>query len=121
LESTVNFRDKNYLFTRLELSDKIGLAQDNVFGRHGLIDDHLGATGIHDAGEDDHLLAEEWNRVGAFTFGGVRDLLATEKLRLGFGAAVTFYHVADNLQTIYGSSPTSVQIFLRLRPGKMSH
>jgi mono/diheme cytochrome c family protein len=122
LESTVNFRDKNYLFTRLELGDKIGLLQENVFGRRGLIDDHHhDEMDGNDTGEDDHLLAEQWNRVGAFTFGGVRDLVATPKLRFGVGAAVTFYHVADNLKSLYGSSPTSLQIFLRLRPGKLNH
>jgi hypothetical protein len=121
LESTVNFQDKNYLFTRLELGDKIGLLQDNVFGRRGLIvDHHTGESGAGDAGED-HSLAEQWNRVGAFTFGLVRDIVANPKLRVGIGADVTFYHVADNLKGLYGSSPTSFQIFLRFRPGKMSH
>jgi hypothetical protein len=121
LESTVNFKDKNYLFTRLELNDKIGLLQDNVFGRRGLVvDHHAGESGAGDASED-HSLAEQWNRVGAFTFGGVRDIVASEKLRVGIGADVTFYHVADNLKGLYGSSPTSFQIFLRFRPGKMSH
>lgn len=116
-ESTVNFKDKNYLFTRLELGDKIGLLQDNVFGRSGLVGDHH----MENAGEDDHTLAEQWNRVGAFTFGGVRDVIANPKLRVGIGADVTFYHVTDNMKGLYGSSPTSFQIFLRFRPGKMSH
>jgi mono/diheme cytochrome c family protein len=115
-ESTANFKDKNYLFTRLELGDKIGLLQENVFGRRGLIDDHHHAD---DSGGEHSNLAEQWNRIGAFTFGGVRDLVASPKLRVGVGASVTFYHVPDGLQPIYGSSPTSLQVFLRFRPGKM--
>jgi mono/diheme cytochrome c family protein len=120
-ESTLNFKDKNYLFTRLELGDKIGLLQENVFGRRGLIDDHHHDDDIdgNDSGDEHSTLAEQWNRIGAFTFGGVRDLVAKPKLRVGIGAGVTFYHVPDGLQPIYGSSPTSFQIFLRLRPGKM--
>jgi mono/diheme cytochrome c family protein len=117
-ESTANFKDKNYLFTRLELGDKIGLLQENIFGRAGLVDDHHS----DEIGSDEHSsLAEQWNRVGAFTFGGVRDIVASPKLRLGIGASATFYHVPDPLKPVYGSSPTSFQIFLRFRPGKMGH
>ncbi len=121
LESTVNFLDKNYFYTRMELGDKTGLLRENVFGRAGLVDedhDHdLG--GGHDDPHDERL--EQWFRVGAFTFGGVRDFVATDRLRMGVGAGVTFYHVPDGLKQIYGSSPTSFQVFLRIRPGKMNH
>jgi hypothetical protein len=118
LESTVNFIERNYLYTRLELGDKIGLLRENVFGRAGLVEDHHHED---DLGGGHDELAERWHRVGSFTFGGVRDLVANEKLRVGVGAGVTFYHVPDGLKPLYGSSPTSFQIFLRLRPGKMSH
>jgi mono/diheme cytochrome c family protein len=122
-ESTVNFRDKNYLFTRLELGDKIGLLQENIFGRAGLVDHHHPSDeiGINDSGDEHSDLAEQWNRVGAFTFGGVRDIIVNPKLRLGVGASATFYHVPEPLKAVYGSNPTSFQIFLRFRPGKMSH
>jgi hypothetical protein len=115
--------NKNYLFTRLELGDKTGLLRENVFGRAGLLvedDDHSGTSGAGHGDEHDARL-EQWFRVGAFTFGGVRDFVATEKLRMGLGAGLTFYHVPGGLRSIYGSSPTSVQIFLRIRPGRMSH
>jgi hypothetical protein len=120
-ESTANFKDKNYLFTRLELGDKAGLLQENVFGRSGLVTDHhhAGETGAGGLGDEHDELAERWFRVGAFTFGGVRDVVATPKLRVGIGASATFYHVPDGLKPVYGSSPTSFQIFLRFRPGKM--
>ncbi|MEW6127316.1 MAG: c-type cytochrome [Acidobacteriota bacterium] len=121
VESTVNFLDKNYLFTRLELADKNGLLQDNIFGRPGLVS----AKNLDDI-EQGHLdpldeLRERWFRVGAFTFGGVRDVFASSKLRVGIGANLTLYHVPDGLKPIYGSSPKSYQIFVRFRPGKMSH
>ena len=117
-ESTVNFLDKNYLYTRLELGDKIGLLRENVFGRAGLVDDHH--HNEERIGDEHHDLAERWHRVGAFSFGGVRDVLANEKLRVGIGAAVTFYHVPGALQPLYGASPKSYQLFVRLKPGKMS-
>ncbi|HJQ26125.1 MAG TPA: hypothetical protein VKA60_19560 [Blastocatellia bacterium] len=116
-ESTVNFVDKNYLYTRVELGDKAGLLEENIWGRAGLVPaQHVGDEIDH---HDD--LADRWFRVGAFTFGGVRDIIAEPGLRVGIGADVTFYHVADGLQSVYGSSPKSVRFFLRLRPGKMSH
>jgi mono/diheme cytochrome c family protein len=122
-ESTVNFLDKNYFFTRLELGDKTGLLRENVFGRAGLIiegDDHGHTSGAGHGDEHDARL-DQWFRVGGFTFGGVRDFVATEKLRMGLGAGLTFYHVPDGLKPIYGSSPKSFQIFLRFRPGRMNH
>jgi hypothetical protein len=131
LESTANFLDKNYLYTRLELGDKIGLLQENIFGRAGLVDhhaddhladDHLGPAFHIPALEPEHNdLADRWFRVGAFTFGGVRDIVADAKFRVGIGADVTFYHVPEGLKSLYGSSPTSFHLFLRIRPGKMGH
>lgn len=116
-ESTANFMDKNYLYTRLELVDRIGLLRENIFGRAGLIDDS------HHSGDDVEMDGhfEPVFRVGAFTFGGVRDIFADPKWRLGVGADVTFYHVPAALEPIYGSNPTSFHLFLRLRPGKMEH
>jgi hypothetical protein len=112
-ESTVNFLDKNYLYTRLELVDKGGLLQENIFGRPGLEESHL----LGDPDPHDH--PDQVFRVGAFTFGGVRDIIAGPRLRVGLGADVTFYHVPDGLRPVYGSSPSSFHFFLRFRPGKM--
>ena len=116
LESTVNFLDKNYLYTRLELVDKEGLLQENIFGRPGLNASHLVGNG-----PDTNNHSDQAFRVGAFTFGGVRDIIAGAKLRVGIGADVTFYHVPDGLKPIYGSNPSSFHVFLRMRPGKIKH
>ncbi|MEK6406375.1 MAG: c-type cytochrome [Acidobacteriota bacterium] len=115
-ESTANFLDRNYLYTRLELVDKQGLLEENIFGRRGLDEFHPIGNGF-ELGDR----FEQFFRVGAFTFGGVRDIVADSKLRVGIGADVTFYHVPDGLKPIYGSSPTSFHFFLRIRPGKMKH
>jgi hypothetical protein len=115
-ESTGNFSDKNYLYTRLELADKAGLLEENIFGRRGLDDSRRVINGI-DVGER----FDQTFRVGAFTFGGVRDVVSQPKLRVGIGADVTFYHVPAGLEPVYGSNPTSYHVFLRIRPGKMAH
>jgi hypothetical protein len=94
-ESTVNFKRSNYGFTRLELVDK-----DELFPT---------AT-IHPA-----------YRIGAFTFGGVRDLLQSHAWQVGLGADVTFYSKPSVLDASYGTNPVSFQIFLRFRPALSEH
>jgi hypothetical protein len=91
LESTVNFLRRDYAFTRLELVDK-----DELFPQ----------AATHPA-----------YRVGAYTFGGVRDVVQNRAWQLGLGADVTVYSKPGALDTAYGSRPVSFQIFLRVRPG----
>ena len=121
-ESTVNFKDKNYLYTRLELGDKNGLLEENIWGRAGLEDthDHVDEVLVADANPHNDL-ADRWFRVGAMTFGGVRDIISESRLRVGLGADVTFYHVPDGLKSVYGSQPVGFRFFVRLKPGKMAH
>jgi hypothetical protein len=101
-ESTVNFQDKNYLYTRLELVDKNALLRDADRALLGIADHH------------------PLFRIGAYTFGGARDFYTTEKLRIAIGGDATFYSKPDILDRIYGSRPVSYKFFLRFRPGKMS-
>jgi hypothetical protein len=74
--------DKNYLYGRLELVDKKDLLEENIFGRRGL----LGANPVQ---------LGRLFRVGAFTLGGVRDIIA--KMRLGIGGDITAYQIPDGL------------------------
>ncbi len=92
LESTLNFRLRNYAFSRLELVDK-----DELFSQ---------AT-VHPA-----------YRIGAYTFGGERDLIQNRAWQLGLGADVTVYSKPAVLDASYGNNPVSFQIFLRMRPGR---
>jgi hypothetical protein len=92
LESTFNFWRRNYAFSRMELVDK-----DELFPQ----------VSIHPA-----------YRIGAYTFGGVRDLIQNRAWQLGMGADVTFYSKPAVLDTAYGNRPVSFQIFLRMRPGR---
>lgn len=101
-ESTVNFRDRNYLYTRLELADKNQLLRDDDRTRLGIADHHPSF------------------RIGAYTFGGARDIWNTEKHSLAIGSDITFYSKPSILDSIYGTNPVSWKIFMRLRPQKMS-
>jgi hypothetical protein len=91
LESTLNFMRRDYVFTRLELVDK-----DELFPQ----------AAVHPA-----------YRIGAYTFGGVRDLVQNSAWQLGLGADVTFYSKPAVLDAAYGNRPVSFQVFLRVRPG----
>jgi hypothetical protein len=95
IESTLNFMNRNYAFTRLELVDK-----DELFPQSPV-----------------HLAY----RIGAYTIGGVRDFVQTHAWQLGIGADVTFYSKPAALNASYGNRPVSFQIFLRVRPGTSQH
>ena len=100
-ESIVRFFDRNYVYTRLELADKNQLLRDADRLRLGITDHHPAF------------------RIGAFTFGADRDIWRSERLTAAIGGDVTFYSKPDVLNPIYGDSPVSYRIFLRIRPGEM--
>jgi hypothetical protein len=101
VESTANFLDKNYLYTRLELVDKDDLLRPSDRSL-------LGITHTHPS-----------FRIGAYTFGGVRDVWNNDKVSTAIGADVTFYSTPAILDRIYGDHPVSWKLFLRIRPAKM--
>jgi hypothetical protein len=100
-ESTVNFLDKNYLYTRLELVDKDELLRPSDRALLGITDDHPSF------------------RIGGYTFGGVRDIWTNDKVSMGIGSDLTFYSKPSILDRIYGNNPVSWKLFFRIRPGKM--
>jgi hypothetical protein len=91
LESTLNFLRRDYAFTRLELVDK-----DELFPQ----------AALHPA-----------YRIGAYSFGGVRDLVHNRAWQFGVGTDVTIYSKPGALDAAYGNYPVSFEIFLRMRPG----
>jgi hypothetical protein len=100
-ESTVNFLDKNYLYTRLELVDKDELLREEDRTLLGITDHHASF------------------RIGAYTFGGLRDIWQTDKISFGVGSAITFYSKPAILDQLYGNNPVGWKLFLRVRPGRM--
>lgn len=102
-ESTVNFLDKNYVYTRLELVDKNSLLSHDEAHDLGLTTDH------------------PVFRIGAYTFGYARDVWNTDKLSFALGSDFTFYSKPNVLDEVYGDSPTSYRFFIRIRPSRMKH
>src|SRR6266566_1762203 len=100
-ESTINFMDKNYIYTRLELVDKNELLRATDRALLGIKDAHPSF------------------RIGAYTFGGVRDIWNTKKFSLAIGSDLAFYSKPAVLDRLYGNNPVSWRLFLRLRPSKM--
>ncbi|HSY98090.1 MAG TPA: hypothetical protein VK788_01225 [Terriglobales bacterium] len=94
-ESTLNFLARNYAYTRLELVDK-----DELFPEDPTHPSY---------------------RIGAYTFGGVRDLVHSQHWQVGLGGDVTFYSKPAALDPIYGDNPVSFHVFVRIRPGLMEH
>ncbi|HEX8650169.1 MAG TPA: hypothetical protein VF708_04960 [Pyrinomonadaceae bacterium] len=102
-ESTLNFLDKNYVYTRLELVDKKDLLSHEDLHRLGFEDGH-----------------HPQFRIGAYTLGYARDVWTTEKISLAVGSDVTLYSKPAALDPLYGGRPTSYRFFIRLRPNRMS-
>lgn len=87
---------KNAIFGRAEL---VQVETDKLLG-----DD----VHVHDAALTD--------TVGAFTLGGVRDIVSWKGFESGLGASATFYAVPQRLTSTHGDHPVSFQVFFRLRP-----
>jgi hypothetical protein len=87
LESTLNFRNVHWLWTRIENVDR----------------------------EETHDTPQ--GRIQAWTAGYERELpTGSMPLRAGLGVQATFYGVPPHLKPVYGNHPTGVTMFLRLRP-----
>jgi hypothetical protein len=86
---------RNYAFSRIELVDKDELFPDNQ--------------------------SYPSYRIGAYTFGGARDLVQSRLWQLALGADFTFYSKPASLDSAYGQNPVSFQIFLRVRPALSHH
>lgn len=101
-ESTLNFFDKNYVYTRLELVDKNNLLSNDEAQSLGFATEHPSF------------------RIGAYTFGYVRDVWNTSRFSIGLGSDFTVYSKPALLDSLYGDNPTSNRFFVRVRPSRMS-
>jgi len=86
---------RNYLFSRLELVDKDELFPDNP--------------------------SQPNFRIGAYTFGGARDVLRSRLWQVALGADLTLYSKPETLNATYGERPVSFQVFIRIRPMSAGH
>jgi hypothetical protein len=98
LESTLRFRARNYVWTRIENADRSnGLILGNNFLPPGFQEEPIGRVQVYTAGYD-------------------RDIPLLLHLQSAIGAQVTTYGVPQVLRSVYGRNPVGVAIFVRLRP-----
>jgi mono/diheme cytochrome c family protein len=96
IESNYNWADRHYLFGRIENVEKNELfpASDPR--------------------------SEQQFKVNAFSLGYARDIGRSRGFETALGAMATVSAKPDALDRVYGKSPVSVQVFLRIRPRRMS-
>ena len=97
-ESTVRFRDSNYVWTRIENAER---SNELILG------ENLLPPGFQE---------RPIGRVQGYTLGYDHDVKLVPHLASAIGAQVTTYGVPNQLQSIYGQHPVGVSIFVRLRP-----
>jgi hypothetical protein len=97
-ESLVRFATRNYAYTRIEDVDRT---------TELLLDEQPVPPGFEE---------EPAGRVQAYTLGYDRDFDLVPHLASALGAQVTTYTVGSRLEPAYGSDPTGVTVFVRLRP-----
>ena len=99
LESTVNFQNRNWVWTRIENVDR----------------DRTLLTGETPAAL--HVEEDPIARIQSYTLGYERDLpLRPSFLNVGIGAQITGYGIPSLLRSVYGQHPVSISFFLRVRP-----
>ncbi|HEX5042602.1 MAG TPA: hypothetical protein VFV75_06830, partial [Candidatus Polarisedimenticolaceae bacterium] len=95
LEGTLTYGDRNHVSGRYERVDRTGLVD------------------VSDPESDPEVAVQ------AFTVGWSRDVAHLFKLPLAAGVAFTVYDKPDVLDPVYGDSPTSAYVYLRLRAPRM--
>jgi hypothetical protein len=98
LESTVRFRTRNYVWTRIENVDR---SNELLLGENPL------PPGFRE---------QPIGRVQAYTFGYDHDFDLIPRVASAIGAQFTTYGVADALKPIYSSHPVGFALFVRFRP-----
>jgi hypothetical protein len=97
-ESTLQFLSKNYVWTRLENAER---SSELLVGENPL---------------PPNFTEQPIGRVQAYTLGYDRDINLVPHIASALGAQFTIYTTPSALQSIYGSHPLGVALFLRLRP-----
>jgi len=98
LESTLRFRTRNSVWTRIENAER---SNELVIGENVL---------------PPPFLEKPIGRVQAYTFGYDRDFDFVPHLASALGVQFTAYVTPSMLQSIYGSHPVGLVVFARFRP-----
>jgi len=97
-ESTIQFKNKNYAWTRIENVDR---TNELLVGENPL------PPGFEE---------RYFTRVQAYTLGYDRDVGRIPHVSTAIGGQVMLYGVPDVLRSEYGRHPVTVVLFLRVRP-----
>lgn len=101
------------IFDALLVEGTHRMSQHVFYSRVEVVDVETGLLlGGHEGEADGHGAP---STVLAMTVGALRDLPAVKGFELGLGGDVTFHRSPDRLAGLYGSSPVSFKVFLRLR------
>jgi hypothetical protein len=91
---------------------------DHVYGRAEWVEKDRRLLQFKGADVSPAIEVPEIAEIGALTFGYFRDLVIARTLRLGAGGDVTAYSFPSALEPVYGDTPISVHVFLRVRWGE---
>lgn len=97
-ESTARFQTRNYVWTRLENTDR---SNELVLGENPF---------------PANFQEQPAGRVQAYTFGYDRDIDLLPHVATAIGAQVTVNGVGESFKSVYGSHPAGVAVFVRIRP-----
>jgi hypothetical protein len=98
LESTLQFLNRNYAWTRIENVDR---TNELLLGENPL---------------PPGFAERYFTRVQAYTAGYDREVGHVPHFSTAIGGQFTWYGVPDTLKSFYGSHPVGVVVFLRVRP-----
>src|SRR5262245_19193918 len=135
-ESTAKFRRRNWIWTRIENADRDrtllpvqtvqqipGCLLCGVVGRGAsLLDDdskviRLDHSILGPDGTPITIEEEPIGRIQAYTLGYEREVpIGVPWLNAGLGGQFTWYTLPPQLRSVYGDRPSTVVVFLRLRP-----
>jgi hypothetical protein len=91
---------------------------DHVYGRAEWVEKDRRLLQFKGADVSPAIEVPEIAEIGALTFGYLRDFVIARALRLGAGGDVTAYSFPSALEPVYGDTPISVHVFLRVRWGE---
>jgi hypothetical protein len=91
---------------------------DHVYGRAEWVEKDRHLLQFKGADVSPAIDLPEIARIGALTVGYLRDFVLARAYRLGAGADVTVYAFPSGLKPVYGDSPLSAHVFLRVRWGE---
>jgi hypothetical protein len=106
IESLVNFKNKNYVFSRIEYSYKHGMFE------HGENHHENGASRF---GEDDSF------NIVSFSIGIARDLFTIKDIPITLGGQITMFAKPRSLEDTYGRFPMGFHVYLHTNAPRMRH